>query len=191
VPRASRPTSRWHSLLEVTPIIDDIVIVYAEHKLMPPIILLMLPSALASYYGVDYLLTWNCLHLAKRSQAGTYRKINERLRLRTPTLTTPENLFASRRGVTQWKLTTRSSRKSARSERGIQEQCGNDISPNDPVLHGRTEKVRRPSGPLGTPRRNPDSRLPKSPSHERVFWKRSIHARRPRHPTHPRARRRL
>jgi predicted nucleic acid-binding protein len=81
-------------LLEVTPIIDDIVIVYAEHKLMPSNNLAdAYHLALASYYGVDYLLTWNCLHLANVRKQEHIAKINERLRLRTPTLTTPENLF--------------------------------------------------------------------------------------------------
>ena len=81
-------------LLEVIPIIDDIVMVYAQQKLMPSNNLAdAYHLALASYYGVDYLLTWNCLHLANVRKQEHIAKINERLRLRTPTLTTPENLF--------------------------------------------------------------------------------------------------
>lgn len=81
-------------LFQVIPAIDEIVTVYAQHKLMPSNNLVdAYHLALASYYEVDYLLTWNCRHLANVRKQEHIAKINERLKLKTPTLTTPEALF--------------------------------------------------------------------------------------------------
>jgi hypothetical protein len=49
--------------------------------------------AIASYHGVDYLLTWNCRHLANANKFAHIREINRRLGLLTPELVTPEQLF--------------------------------------------------------------------------------------------------
>ena len=49
--------------------------------------------ALASYYSMDYLLTWNCLHLANANKVEHIRRINMRLGVFTPDLVTPEQLF--------------------------------------------------------------------------------------------------
>jgi hypothetical protein len=49
--------------------------------------------AVASYHGVDYLLTWNCRHLANANKFEHIRVINRRLGLMTPELVTPEQLF--------------------------------------------------------------------------------------------------
>ena len=49
--------------------------------------------ALASYHATDYLLTWNCRHLANANKFDHIRRVNRRLGLLTPELVTPEQLF--------------------------------------------------------------------------------------------------
>ena len=50
--------------------------------------------ALASYYQVHYLLTWNCRHLANVNKVDHLRSINQDLGLYVPMVTTPDLLFA-------------------------------------------------------------------------------------------------
>ena len=47
--------------------------------------------AIASFYNVDSLLTWNCRHLANANKIHLIREINQELGLSTPELTTPLN----------------------------------------------------------------------------------------------------
>jgi hypothetical protein len=57
--------------------IRDIVEVYIGHHLMPNNPLGdALHLALASFHKVDYLLTWNCEHLANANKFGHIRRIN-------------------------------------------------------------------------------------------------------------------
>lgn len=49
--------------------------------------------AMASYHGLDYLLTWNCRNLANANKYGHIQKINLKLGLQTPLIITPEQLF--------------------------------------------------------------------------------------------------
>ena len=49
--------------------------------------------ALASYHKFDYLLTWNCEHLANANKAGHIRWINTVLGLYVPMLITPLQLM--------------------------------------------------------------------------------------------------
>ena len=49
--------------------------------------------AYASYYGMDFLLTWNCSHLANARKRKHIETINLRLRLATPAIITPLELF--------------------------------------------------------------------------------------------------
>ena len=48
--------------------------------------------ALASVYKCDYLLTWNCVHLANANKAGHIRMVNTLLGLHVPQLVTPIEL---------------------------------------------------------------------------------------------------
>jgi hypothetical protein len=48
--------------------------------------------ALASVHKCDYLLTWNCAHLANASKAGHIRMVNTLLGLHVPQLVTPLEL---------------------------------------------------------------------------------------------------
>jgi predicted nucleic acid-binding protein len=45
--------------------------------------------ALASFYKCDYLLTWNCAHLANANKLGHIRRVNALLGLHVPQLVTP------------------------------------------------------------------------------------------------------
>ena len=48
--------------------------------------------AFASVYAVDYLLTWNCTHIANAVVRRQLARLNERLGLPTATICTPEEL---------------------------------------------------------------------------------------------------
>lgn len=64
-------------LLLVEPAVADIVQTYIQHKLMPGD-----PSgdalhlALASYHKCDFVVTWNCQHLANANKFGHIRRVN-------------------------------------------------------------------------------------------------------------------
>ena len=49
--------------------------------------------ALASYYKCDFLLTWNCRHLANANKFDHIRRINTLLGLFVPALVTPLELL--------------------------------------------------------------------------------------------------
>lgn len=81
-------------VLDETPDLDDIVAFYVAHKLMPAeaggdAVHL----ALASLYKIDYLLTWNCRHLANANKTQHLRVLNARLGLHVPIVTTPLTLI--------------------------------------------------------------------------------------------------
>jgi hypothetical protein len=83
-------------LLPVTPEIADIVAAYVRHKVMPAD-----PAgdalhlALASYHKSDFLVTWNCRHIANANKFGHIRRINALLGLFVPALVTPLELLGS------------------------------------------------------------------------------------------------
>ena len=79
--------------LEINSDIEEIVEVYLANYLMPKDVLGdALHLAIASYHKMDYLLTWNCNHLANSNKRKHIRLINERLRISTPELLTPMEL---------------------------------------------------------------------------------------------------
>ena len=51
--------------------------------------------ALASYHKCDFLVTWNCLHLANANKIGHIRRVNTLLGLFTPALATPLELLGN------------------------------------------------------------------------------------------------
>ena len=81
-------------LLAIEPAIAQIVAAYIRHQLMPAD-----PTgdalhlAVASYHKCDFLLTWNCLHLANANKFGPIRRVNTMLGLFTPTIVTPLELL--------------------------------------------------------------------------------------------------
>lgn len=48
---------------------------------------------MASYYSVDYLLTWSCRHLANANKIKHIAVVNARLGLSVPIITTPQLLI--------------------------------------------------------------------------------------------------
>ena len=81
-------------ILPYTDEIIEIVEAYFAHKLMP------LEAqgdadhlALASFYKCDWLVTWNCKHLANANKSGHIYRVNGLLGLRTPALVTPQQLL--------------------------------------------------------------------------------------------------
>lgn len=81
-------------VLSVEPPIVEIVQAYVRHRLMPAD-----PGgdalhlALASYHRCDFLVTWNCRHLANANKFDHIRRVNVLLGLFVPALVTPLELL--------------------------------------------------------------------------------------------------
>jgi hypothetical protein len=87
-------------LLESVRILPDvpearqIAAFYAEEQLMPRGAAGDAAHlAMASIHAIDFLLTWNCKHLANANKIPHLRALNARLGLAVPTLTTPFTLI--------------------------------------------------------------------------------------------------
>jgi hypothetical protein len=66
---------------------------YQARNLMPgPGSLDGLHLAVASFYRADFLLTWNCRHLANPNKLASIRRMNTALGIFVPILTTPYDL---------------------------------------------------------------------------------------------------
>ncbi len=81
-------------VLGVTSEIESIASVYVKRKLMP------VEDAgdayhlaAASFYGMSFLLTWNCRHLANANKTQHVRTVNAELGLPVPIIATPDMLF--------------------------------------------------------------------------------------------------
>ncbi|GAP99074.1 type II toxin-antitoxin system VapC family toxin [Leptolyngbya sp. NIES-2104] len=87
------------SNLTIVPIetaIVEIVETYIRQQLMPnDPVGDALHLALASYHKCDFLLTWNCRHLANANKFGHIRRVNAMLGLYVPTLITPLELIGA------------------------------------------------------------------------------------------------
>lgn len=80
--------------VQLVPELAGIVQTYLAHKLMPanpPEDALHL--ALASWHHCDFIVTWNCRHLANPNKAAHIRRINMGLGLHVPKLVTPADLL--------------------------------------------------------------------------------------------------
>jgi len=87
---------REMALVTVTPEIMRIVQEYQRHLLMPQGSMGDATHlAVASVNSMDYLLTWNCRHLANPNKARHIETINKKLGLHTPIILTPEMLWDS------------------------------------------------------------------------------------------------
>nr|VFK68189.1 MAG: Predicted nucleic acid-binding protein, contains PIN domain [Candidatus Kentron sp. UNK]VFK73006.1 MAG: Predicted nucleic acid-binding protein, contains PIN domain [Candidatus Kentron sp. UNK] len=81
-------------ILSLEPAVLDIAETYRQNYLMPQKLAGdALHLAYASYYNMDFLLTWNCNHLANANKKRHIRIINTRMNLSTPEITTPFQLF--------------------------------------------------------------------------------------------------
>ena len=84
--------------LEIVHEIEDLVDIYAQHKLMPAQNRNdAYHLAIASHYSVHFLLTWNCRHLANVNKVEHLTRINHRIGLYVPRLTTPDLFFHEER----------------------------------------------------------------------------------------------
>jgi predicted nucleic acid-binding protein len=85
------------STIPLFPIVSDIeqiVEFYIANYVMPKTLVGdAVHLAYASYFDIDYLLTWNCNHLANANKRKHIRIINGRLGLSTPEIITPLELF--------------------------------------------------------------------------------------------------
>lgn len=83
--------------VEMLSVSDEVLAVAEEYKkrhLMPKEVAGdALHLGLASYYGCQYLLTWNCKHLANTKKQEHIRHVNTMLGLMVPTITTPMELL--------------------------------------------------------------------------------------------------
>ena len=81
-------------LLRIEAAITEIVQAYIRYRVMPTD-----PAgdamhlALASYHKCDFLVTWNCQHLANANKFGHIRRVNTMLGLFVPALVTPLELL--------------------------------------------------------------------------------------------------
>jgi predicted nucleic acid-binding protein len=81
-------------LLPIEEAVTEIVQTYIQHKVMPDDpVGDALHLALASYHKCDFLLTWNCRHLANANKFGHIRRVNTLLGLYVPLLVTPLELL--------------------------------------------------------------------------------------------------
>ena len=82
-------------LLEATDEVLDIATIYVDRVVMPRDGAGdALHLALASFYSLDVLLTWNCKHLANPNKFGHIERVNDELGLSIPLLTTPLNYLS-------------------------------------------------------------------------------------------------
>ena len=87
-------------LLAIDPAVGEIVDTYIRHKVMPANPRGdALHLALASHHKCDFLVTWNCLHLANANKFGHIRRINVLLGLYVPALVTPLQLLGGDDGI--------------------------------------------------------------------------------------------
>ncbi len=81
-------------LLPIELAIIEIATTYVRHKVMPAD-----PTgdalhlAIASFHKCDFLVTWNCSHIANANKFGHIRRVNTMLGLFVPALVTPLELL--------------------------------------------------------------------------------------------------
>jgi len=82
-------------LLEINMEIHDVVETYIKRKLMPADSKGdALHLSIASFHCCDFLLTWNCTHLANANKFAHIRRLNTLLGLYIPSLITPVELLS-------------------------------------------------------------------------------------------------
>lgn len=82
-------------LLDLNEAVGEAVDAYISHHVMPNN-----PGgdalhlALASFHRCDFLVTWNCRHIANANKFGHIRRVNDILGLGNPALVTPLELLS-------------------------------------------------------------------------------------------------
>lgn len=88
---------KFASKLKVLPPNENIIEIaqiYLDNYVMPQVLKGdAIHLAYASFYKIDFLLTWNCNHLANANKRQHIRRINLRLNLSVPEIVTPLELF--------------------------------------------------------------------------------------------------
>ena len=89
--------------LKILPFTEEIIEIsqiYVDNSLMPNNLEGdAMHLAYASYYKTDFLLTWNCNHLANANKRNHIRFLNTRLGLFIPEIITPLELFEEDKDV--------------------------------------------------------------------------------------------
>ena len=81
-------------LLPIEPAITEIAATYVQQRVMPADpVGDALHLAIASFHKCDFLVTWNCAHIANANKFGHIRRINTMLGLFVPALVTPIELL--------------------------------------------------------------------------------------------------
>ncbi len=85
-------------LLSANSQINSIAELYIQNQLMPKEIAGdAMHLAYSSFYKIDFLLTWNCNHLANANKKAHIRVVNSKLNLSIPEIITPLELFKETR----------------------------------------------------------------------------------------------
>lgn len=80
--------------LELTERVEQIAQIYMEKLSLPKKALRDAAHlAVASVHNIDYLITWNCVHIANGEIIKKLLKLNEKLKIKTPVICTPEELM--------------------------------------------------------------------------------------------------
>ncbi len=85
--------------LDLNPSVEKMAQVYVEKLKIPPKALRdAVHLAVASVHRVDYLLTWNCSHIANGEVIRKLMQINMSYGIKTPIICTPEELMPRIKG---------------------------------------------------------------------------------------------
>lgn len=96
-PHAAELRTNYLEGIEILPITEEIEIIAKEY-----LTVLQIPTksaldavhlAYAVFYNLDYLLTWNCKHLAHGEVRKKIKKHNDSIGLETPEIVTPNELM--------------------------------------------------------------------------------------------------
>lgn len=91
--RAALALVKKLAILEIATEVVDIATVYQSRGVMPKApVRDALHLAIASFYRMDYLLTWNCRHLANANKFRRIEAVNAEMGLSIPLLVTPHQL---------------------------------------------------------------------------------------------------
>ncbi len=85
--------------LDLNPTVEKMAQVYVEKLKIPPKALRdAVHLAVASVHSVDYLVTWNCSHIANGEVIKKLMQINMSHGIKTPIICTPEELMPTMKG---------------------------------------------------------------------------------------------
>lgn len=81
-------------ILPIVPGVEDLASRYYEAILLPGRARAdSLHLALAAWHGIDYLVSWNCTHIASGRVRRILESVNRELRIRMPEICTPHELM--------------------------------------------------------------------------------------------------